>query len=1030
VSSDPDNIPNDEPGSPPSDSIDAGLPAISAPPGADRASIPSPRAIDGVPVSTVIAAVLGLLTAWMAAGSIGLTGHALRAGLTWLAMGGVLLAALRPGRHRDCPGFRFRMFGSRAACGLSFCTMAVFCGTAVAVVMTASRLPTVQVLAIPVLLGVLAATEPGPGRVVLKTAGEATLVLALYRLAVTSLPVLWLGADFAGEALGELTGRVTGCPLWVGATFAGVDFLVLILYVVLRTPFAFAAIGRDDGRIELAEAAVAETPSAPAARARFRIWAAVPVLETVAALLMVFALHMVFLVVMTHGARWHAELPPLPPPDPDNVLQASPREFVHTIRTLVPWNLLVLAAVFHAVVAAAHWGWWSRRLRRFRAGHAGRYESSGQTRWAPSASQIPWPAAVTIVVSFGVAICLGTHPGWRRPADLDGKKVVLFEEGFLNWNKPVHGDYGSYSVGMYGMFPVYLESLGAQCVVSPDLSADDLSDADVLVLIYPDKPWQEGQLERIWEFVRQGGSLLVMGEHTIREPDVPIEKGGSRFNEVLEPTAMRVRFDSAVFEVGGWLQSYQALAHPTSAGIGDAENEFGAVIGASVDARWPARPLLIGRWGWADPGDVAAGPSMMGNDRYDPGERLGDLVLAAEQPLGRGKIIVFGDTSGLTNGLTVGCYVYTSRLMAYLAESENRPRGLGMQLLALCVCMGLVAFVAWQREAWIIAVAAAACGLVIVIHTAYVHSAGEILPDTAELATLYDHQEASILQAAQSAEAAVLEFLPEPNAEPLTAEDIAEALADAVLHTLPDNVRPFNLAYIDASHLHAYSPEGWRDDGTMGLCLTLMREGYLTLSLPEVTAERLSGANLLVSVAPSRAYTTSEQEAIEQFIRDGGIFIYTIGRDHYAAGRSLLERLRFRVGFPNWDGEGKAEPVPCSHFKTPYPEDENSPGYAGFVRFHAAWPVACLDDPAKRLVITQRAGLTPEEPVFPMIEMRRCGDGLVVVIGDTAFATNQNLERDDGEPIEGFRENADFWRWLLTLLRTGEVLWTPEGAAP
>ena len=85
-----------------------------------------------------------------------------------------------------------------------------------------------------------------------------------------------------------------------------------------------------------------------------------------------------------------------------------------------------------------------------------------------------------------------------------------------------------------------------ECLVSPDLSDDDLRDADVLVLIYPDKPWREGQLERIWAFVRRGGSLLVLGEHTIREPDVSLAKGGSRFNEVLQPTAIRVRFDSAV----------------------------------------------------------------------------------------------------------------------------------------------------------------------------------------------------------------------------------------------------------------------------------------------------------------------------------------------------------------------------------------------------------------------------------------------------------------------------------------------------
>ena len=143
-----------------------------------------------------------------------------------------------------------------------------------------------------------------------------------------------------------------------------------------------------------------------------------------------------------------------------------------------------------------------------------------------------------------------------------------------------------------------------------------------------------------------------------------------------------------------------------------------------------------------------------------------------------------------------------------------------------------------------------------------------------------------------------------------------------------------------------------------------------------------------------------------------------IGREHYAAGRSLLERLRFRVGHPRWDAAGGADPIPCSHFKTPYFEGD---GYLAFVRFDAAWPVACLDDPLKRFVIAQRAGLTPEEPVFPVAELRRFGKGLVLVIGDSGFALNKNLEREDGDLIEGLRENADFWRWLLPFLRAGEV---------
>ena len=66
-----------------------------------------------------------------------------------------------------------------------------------------------------------------------------------------------------------------------------------------------------------------------------------------------------------------------------------------------------------------------------------------------------------------------------------------------------------------------------------------------------------------------------------------------------------------------------------------------------MDIGWPAWPLLVGKWGWADPGDPK-GEAMMGDGKYGPGERLGDLVLAAEQRYGKGTIVAFGDTSSMT----------------------------------------------------------------------------------------------------------------------------------------------------------------------------------------------------------------------------------------------------------------------------------------------------------------------------------------------------------------------------------------------
>ncbi|MFW6157862.1 MAG: hypothetical protein ACOC8E_00720, partial [Planctomycetota bacterium] len=62
----------------------------------------------------------------------------------------------------------------------------------------------------------------------------------------------------------------------------------------------------------------------------------------------------------------------------------------------------------------------------------------------------------------------------------------------------------------------------------------------------------------------------------------------------------------------------------------------------------------------------------------------------------------------------------------------------------------------------------------------------------------------------------------------------------------------------------------------------------------------------------------------------------------------------------------------------------------------------------------------------PVIVVREIGKGHVVLVGDTGFAMNKNLERRDGRPIEGMRENAHFWRWLMGQLTKKEDWWPPQ----
>ena len=558
---------------------------------------------------------------------------------------------------------------------------------------------------------------------------------------------------------------------------------------------------------------------------------------------------------------------------------------------------------------------------------------------------------------------------------------------------------------------------------------------------------------------------------------------------------MRVRFDSTMFTVGGWLHSYEALAHPTAAGIGDERNQFGVVIGASVEARWPARPLLVGRWGYADPGDVGRGASMMGNRRYDPGEKLGDLVLAAEQRVGKGRVVAFGDTSSITNGITIGAHVYTSRLLAYLAGGARSAQSPARGVMGLLLAAGLAALLLLWPSAPRAGLAVALLAASLAVCTSASRSTIQVLPDGRRIR--------------------------------------AEASSVAGEEAAPDE-RIKALAYLDGAHVSAASDESWRPDGTMGLAMTLMRNGYLVLDLPELTRERLDGAALLVSSAPLRAYSKLERRVVRDWVRAGGHFICTVGWDERGPSRELLADLGFRVG----PADGEARPL--GHFKSPYVRSDD---YMAHVRYHAAWPTEFvgLDDEStitpsqvrdwprfcevlRKLAAQEHAGpgrriwsllpaeaqqavkrseklkkipddvkdvivaglnaivtrpdlyqakdfeqikmppeaktliaqkrdelserdvlrlnrlvleasfgwfLAPSRQVIAyghgdttVILLRRLGEGKAVVVGDTGFTMNKNLERIDGSPFEGMRENADFWRWLITVLRD-EKMWIP-----
>ncbi|MEW6606999.1 MAG: hypothetical protein AB1414_06025 [bacterium] len=268
---------------------------------------------------------------------------------------------------------------------------------------------------------------------------------------------------------------------------------------------------------------------------------------------------------------------------------------------------------------------------------------------------------IGLLVCFSIGFMTFPHPSQKS---VSKEKVVFYEKGFLNWDIPTFNDFGAYSGGMFGNLPLFVARIGFEPIWTKTITQKILNEAKILVMINIEEAIADDEKKAIWEFVEKGGSLLLLGDHTF------YKKGASnQLNDILEPVNIKYNFDSADYFIGGWLHSYQYLNHPITIGLEDIEDEPGIVVGASLKITHPAYPIIMGKYGYSDPGkEDNPEQAYLGNLDYDPNEQLGDIILVACQNYGQGKVLVFGDTSSFANSLLVFSHDFVNRVFSWLAE--------------------------------------------------------------------------------------------------------------------------------------------------------------------------------------------------------------------------------------------------------------------------------------------------------------------------------------------------------------------------
>lgn len=590
---------------------------------------------------------------------------------------------------------------------------------------------------------------------------------------------------------------------------------------------------------------------------------------------------------------------------------------------------------------------------------------------APGASR-PVSRGTWLIPACVVALGALAVVSWPLVKSAGGKRIFFYEGGFLDWNRPVFGKYGGYESGMFGCLPDYLSEDGFSAQFGRGLTTNQLAGADVLVIINPTNQWSSGELEAVWGFVKSGGSLLVLGDHT------DIMGSQSVLDRLLAPINTRFNFDAGFPAREEWAHCLRFLEHPMNERV-DGAPEAMISVGASLDIGAPAFSVGMGRYGFGDLGNrLNVQGAFLGDYRYEKGEQFGDVVLVAAAFFGRGKALVFGDTSSFQNGALPFSYRTFVQPIFHWLTTRDFPGLLWWKTLAGFLMLAAVLFS--LRCATGAQVAMLSIVLTLAVATGGWSNRREVPPSSpSKLAALLDRTHGNQVTLA-----------------PLERESIGPLTA------------------------------------------TLQRCKLLPYVFNEWSETQLRQARLFVCTAPTRRYTPRELRELKQFVEAGGVLMMNCGwEEKGSAMQGLLDTfgldvLRIPLG-PVPVNRTVTHLANEPQFINAWPvavQDTAAQGEFEAARARYRPPVMDqvqarrLDSVMRNLVAPDavESAQTEQPPARPALEVlyqteaglplvlaRRIGRGAVVLAGDTYFLGHDNLES-----LHFYRQgNILFLRYIL-----------------
>lgn len=312
----------------------------------------------------------------------------------------------------------------------------------------------------------------------------------------------------------------------------------------------------------------------------------------------------------------------------------------------------------------------------------------------PGRDPLPLPRTLRWA-ALPALVLLGTAILWQPAGSLKSGKVVLSTH-HAQWSRtdrPYDREwYGADSGYNYACLKRLFETFYPVVEAAGPLDSATLADASVLVVYDPDRRLGGDEIRAVREFVRGGGGLLVIGDHT------NVFGSSSHLNELCEPFGFQYR-DDVLFDLDA--DFHQLIDRPPLASRFWHGMSFFKLRGPCS-----IRPTALATRCIYQVGNSKAVRAIYSVNNFyppphdDPKMSTGTFCVATAAHHGRGRVVAWGDSTVFSNFeiFYPGKYEFLLNSLDWLNRKDGMLAPIAGRLLPLVALAALAVFLARRRD--------------------------------------------------------------------------------------------------------------------------------------------------------------------------------------------------------------------------------------------------------------------------------------------------------------------------------------------